>query len=413
MRHPMATIDPGAPRRVHDSPPGPARPAPPEETRDGDRGAHGSHGDQEVRLRVEEALRRYVAERCEEAERVDDSFRVQLAAAVSAFALRGGKRMRASFLWWGWRAAGGDPHGEDADAVLRTAAALELLQTCALIHDDVMDDSALRRGRPALHVDFARRHRQDGMLGSPETYGTSVATLAGDLALAWADDLFTESLPDGPVRRGAHGPWRAMRTEMVAGQFLDLHTQAAGSPSAATALRVAYLKSALYTVERPLHLGAVLGGADDELIGALRFVGHNAGLAFQLRDDLLGVFGDPRQTGKPAGDDVRQGKTTYLVALALARAEALGDKGARTVLRESLGDPGLTPERLARFREVLTGLGVRAAVEERIERLGEIAVRRLHRVCDDPVVARRLAAMVRAAAGTGGETARTPGTEAR
>ncbi len=384
----MATIEPGIPRGAHN----------PEETRGGDR------DDREVRLRVEETLRHHVAERCEEAEGVDDVFRAQLAAAVSTFALRGGKRMRAAFLWWGWRAAGGDPDGRDAPAVLRIAAALELLQTCALIHDDVMDDSALRRGRPALHVDFAHRHRQDGMLGDPGTYGRSVATLAGDLALAWADDLFAESLPDGPARRGAQGVWRAMRTEMVAGQFLDLHTQATGRPSAATALRVAYLKSALYTVERPLHLGAVLGGADDELVGGLRFVGHNAGLAFQLRDDLLGVFGDPRRTGKPAGDDVRQGKTTYLVALALARAEALGDEEARAVLRRSLGDRTLTPERLARFRDVLIDLGVRAAVEERIERLGEIAVRRLRRVCDDPLVARRLAAMVRAATGTDGGT---------
>jgi geranylgeranyl diphosphate synthase type I len=227
-----------------------------------------------------------------------------------------------------------------------------------------------------------------------------MATLAGDLALAWADDMFTEALPDGPVRRGVQEPWRAMRTEMVAGQFLDLHTQAEGELSAATALRVAYLKSALYTVERPLHLGAALRGAAPELVGALRFVGHQAGLAFQLRDDLLGVFGDPRRTGKPAGDDVREGKTTYLVTLALARAEALGDTEARAVLRESLGDRTLTPERLDRFRDVLTGLGVRAAVEERIERLSGLALRRLFRACGDPVVCRGLAALVRAAAGT-------------
>lgn len=396
----MATIDPGSSSRPHGGPPGPERPG---EGRSGGTGPGGPGGpdDQEVRPRVEETLRRYVTERCEEADGVDDTFRAQLADGISRFVLRGGKRMRASFLWWGWRAAGGDPRGDEADAVLRIAGALELLQTCALIHDDVMDDSALRRGRPALHVDFAQRHRRDGMLGRPETYGTSMATLAGDLALAWADDLFTEALPDGPVRREAQELWRAMRTEMVAGQFLDLHTQATGRPSAVTALRVAYLKSALYTVERPLHLGAALHGADAELVGALRFVGHNAGLAFQLRDDLLGVFGDPRQTGKPAGDDVREGKTTYLVALALARAEALGDTSARAVLRESLGDRTLSPERLARFREVLTGLGVRAAVEERIERLSELALRQLYRTCDDPVVVRHLAAVVRTATGTG------------
>ncbi|PJE98014.1 geranylgeranyl pyrophosphate synthase [Streptomyces carminius] len=412
-------ISPGAPGGAHDGQPEPARPpvppasAPAREAR----GAAAS-GTDEVRPRVEKALRDYVAERCAEAEDIDGTFGAQLAAGISRFALRGGKRTRAGFLWWGWRAAGGAPHGTGAPAVLRTAAALELLQTCALVHDDLMDDSALRRGRPALHVDFARRHRQDGMVGRPETYGTSVAVLAGDLALAWADDLFTESLPDdAALRREAQRAWRAMRTETVAGQFLDLHNQAAGRPSASAALRVAYLKSALYTVERPLQLGAVLGGAGPGLVGALRSAGRDAGLAFQLRDDLLGVFGDPRSTGKPAGDDVREGKTTYLVALALERAEALGDTSALAVLRGSLGDRTLTPKRLERFRGVLAGLGVRAAVEERIERLGELAERRLYGVCEDPVVADRLAAMVRAVAGMDGahgvRVAAGPETEAR
>ncbi|GAA3624372.1 polyprenyl synthetase family protein [Streptomyces chitinivorans] len=397
----MATTGPGAPGG--DDPAG-GRERPPAEPARGtrprpDRGGPAGPGD-EFRHGLEETLRRYTGRRCEEAGGLDGLFRARLAREVARFTLHGGKRRRAAFLWWGWRAAGGRPGDGDEATALRLAGALELLQTCALVHDDLMDDSALRRGRPALHVELARRHRHDGMLGSPEAYGASMATLAGDLALAWADDMFAEALPEGPAGRRVREPWHAMRTEMVAGQFLDLHTQAEGGFSAPAALRVAHLKSALYTAERPLQLGAALRGAAPELVGALRFAGRRAGLAFQLRDDLLGVFGDPRRTGKPAGDDVREGKNTYPAALALARAEALGDTEALAVLRGSLGDRTLTPQRLARFREVLTGLGVRAAVERRIERLSALALDRIDQTCGDPAVRRGLADLVRAAAGT-------------
>ncbi|MTE22249.1 polyprenyl synthetase family protein [Streptomyces sp. TRM43335] len=359
--------------------------------------------EEDPRREVEEVLRRWTARRCEEARSLDVAFHGQPVTALVDLALRGGRRNRAAFLWWGWRAAKGAPRGPAATDALRTAAALELLQTCALIHDDVMDDSALRRGRPSLHTAFARRHRRDGLRGDPDGYGRAVAVLAGDLALAWADDLFAESLPDGAVRHAAQRVWRVTRTEMVAGQFLDLRAQAAGGASPAAALRVARLKSALYTVERPLHLGAVLGGADAGLVAALRAAGRRAGLAFQLRDDLLDLFGDPERTGKPTGGDVREGKPTYPVALALARAEAAGDERALTVLRESSGDRSPTGEGPARVRDVLTGLGVPAAVEERIARLSGSARRILSEACDDPLVARRLEALVRETAeGAGG-----------
>lgn len=367
----------------------------------GPRDPSGGPGE-DPRREMEETLRRCVERRCAQAGSLDAVFGAQPAAALADLVLRGGRRTRAAFLWWGWRAAGGDLRGPAAADVLRTAAALELLQACALVHDDVMDDSALRRGRPSLHADFARRHRQEGMRGSPETYGRAVAVLAGDLALVWADDLFAEALPGGPVRHAAEEVWRAMRAEMVAGQFLDLHVQAAGGASPAAALRVARLKSALYTVERPLHLGAVLAGGDDRTVGALRSAGRRAGLAFQLRDDLLDLFGDPERTGKPAGGDVREGKITYPVALALARADARGDDRSRAALRESLGDRSLTPRELARFRDVLTALGVPAAVEERIGRLARSARRRLVDACDDPQVLRGLADLVREAAGEAG-----------
>ena len=360
---------------------------------------------EDIRPAVEDVLSCYLDRRCEHASAVEEDFGRELASAVRRFVLGGGKRLRSSFLWWGWRAFAGPRPAEGdgdraAEAVLQIAGALEMLQACALIHDDVMDGARLRRGRTALHADFAQRHARAGMTGRPAAYGTSLAILAGDLALAWADDMFAEAPLDPPDRDRIRGPWRAMRTEMVAGQFLDLHAQATGSASARTALRIAYLKSALYTVERPLTLGAELAGAGPESIGALRAAGRCAGLAFQLRDDLLGVFGDPGHTGKPVGDDVREGKITYVVALALSLAEGRRDAAARAVLRAGLGQPHLSSAQLARFTDVLTDLGARAAVEQRIRRLAGHAVRHLSCAGVDAGAIGPLTALIRRAAGT-------------
>ncbi|NEE16970.1 polyprenyl synthetase family protein, partial [Streptomyces sp. SID7499] len=202
---------------------------------------------------MEAVLERVIQARLRQARDTDAVFALDMADRLAAYVRRGGKRLRTAFVWCGWRAAGGSG---DASAVLRTGAALELLQACALIHDDVMDGSPLRRGAPAMHVDFARGHRAGRTGGSAESFGTSAAVLAGDLALAWADDLLTETALASP-----HGPrlfeeWRAMRTEMVAGQYRDLRAQASGSSAADEALTIAVLKSARYTVARPLALGA-------------------------------------------------------------------------------------------------------------------------------------------------------------
>jgi geranylgeranyl diphosphate synthase, type I len=283
--------------------------------------------------------------------------------AITDFVLGGGKRLRPTFAWWAWRGTGGDPR--DAEGVLRALASLELVQACALIHDDLIDSSDSRRGRPTVHVAFARRHRADGWLGAPETFGLAAAVLIGDLALAWADDMFnTAEL--APERLAAARPaWRAMRTEVLAGQYLDVRTQATGDSSPAAALRVSRLKTAAYTVQRPLHLGAALAGADSERIAALREFGDDLGVAFQLRDDLLGVFGDPSVTGKPAGDDLREGKRTLLVALGLAQAA----HGQAEIIANAVGNPRLSEGDLDRVRTTLTDVGAVAAVERRIDEL--------------------------------------------
>lgn len=228
--------------------------------------------------------------------------------ALRGFVLGGGKRLRPTFAWWGWRAAGGPATGEAAEGALHAVSALELIQACALIHDDLMDASQTRRGAPTVHVAFADRHAERGWRGSAENFGLAASVLIGDLALAWADDMFAAApLPAG-VLAAAQPTWQAMRTEVLAGQYLDVHTQATGDESPEAALRVCEFKTAAYTVARPLQLGAALAGAGEDLQDTLRSFGTDVGVAFQLRDDLLGVFGDPAVTGKPAGDDLVEGK---------------------------------------------------------------------------------------------------------
>jgi len=299
--------------------------------------------------------------------------------ALRGFVLGGGKRLRPTFAWWGWRGAGGDPAGPDAEGVLQAVSSLELIQACALIHDDLIDSSDSRRGNPTVHIAGAKLHADCGWLGSPATFGLATAVLVGDLALAWADDMFADApLPAGTLA-AARPAWRAMRTEVLAGQYLDVRTQATGDASVEAALKIDRLKTAAYTVQRPLHLGAALGGASPELIGTLLEFGGEVGVAFQLRDDLLGVFGDPSVTGKPAGDDLREGKRTLLVALGLQLAAEKGEQAAATVIADAIGDADLSDEGVETVRMALQQVGAVDAVERRIDELTRAAMAALDR----------------------------------
>jgi geranylgeranyl diphosphate synthase type I len=311
------------------------------------------------------ALAAFLTERRAVTEAIDPRF-AEAGRALDAFVLGGGKRIRPTFAWWGWRGAGGDPDAAEAAAVTSAVSALELIQACALIHDDLIDGSATRRGRPTVHVEFARRHAMAGWRGQPARFGAATAVLLGDLALCWADDMLRGSgLPPAALLRAAD-PWEAMRTEVLGGQFLDVLHQSTGDRSVRAALQIDRYKTAAYTVERPLHLGAAIADAGPELIDAYRRFGTEVGVAFQLRDDLLGVFGDPSVTGKPAGDDLREGKRTLLLALATERAEAAGGTAALAVLDRAVGRSDLTSAELDRVRELLTELGAVRAVEQQI-----------------------------------------------
>jgi geranylgeranyl diphosphate synthase, type I len=334
----------------------------------------------------------------------DDAARLVDAARA---AVSGGKRFRAAFCYWGFRAvAAPDAHARDAAApardaaahgeagvatatagearvltpaagevaLLRAAASLELLHASALVHDDVMDASDTRRGRPATHKAFEAYHREHGWSGDPEQYGVAAAILLGDLLLCWSDELLRTCGFDDAVVGDALAFFDTTRSEVISGQFLDVSVQARGESDVEQAMRVLRYKSAKYSIERPLHVGASLAGGSGEVLAALSGFGLPLGEAFQLRDDLLGVYGDPGVTGKPAGDDLSEGKRTVLVALTLERAPTEDGK----LLDERLGT-ALTTEDVARLRRIIEDSGAAAEVEQRILGLTERSLAELDR----------------------------------
>jgi len=297
-----------------------------------------------LRARLHKALAGFLAGQAAALDAITEELG-PMSDAVGEFLLDGGKRLRPAFCYWGWRAAG----GPDTDTIVSAAAALELLHACALIHDDVMDGSDTRRGRAAVHRRFAALHRGCGWSGDPAAFGASAAILLGDLCLIWADGMVNGAgLPSDALLRAAP-VYDEMRVELMAGQYLDLLEQALGGGSIDRALRVARFKTAKYTIERPLHFGGTLAGAPAEMLAVFTAYGLPLGEAFQLRDDVLGVYGDPAVTGKPAGDDLREGKRTALVAAAVQAASP----SQAAVVRRHLGDPGLDDGGVTALREVI------------------------------------------------------------
>jgi len=339
--------------------------------------ATGSHANlARIRTEVAHALERFLAQQRETLGAVGNDLLPCLDAMEGLLA--GGKRLRPAFCYWGWRAAG----GQDCPEIFTAAAALELLQASALVHDDVMDASDTRRGKPAVHRLFGSRLAA-GKLGAPgvagsaglaasaDQFGLGAAILIGDMLLAWTDEMFHGSGFPPEVLAGGQSALNAMRTEVAAGQYLDLLSQVSHSTSVRAALRVVTYKTAKYTIERPLQLGAALaiGPAISGTFQAAKTTtaieavctdyGIPLGIAFQLRDDVLGVFGDPARTGKPVSGDISEGKRTVLMAIARERAT---ESQAR-VLDRHLGDRNLTEAGAAKVKAVLTGTGAVAECE--------------------------------------------------
>jgi geranylgeranyl diphosphate synthase type I len=316
----------------------------------------------------------------------------ELAPAMDALEamIAGGKRLRPTFLYWGWRGAGGTAEDE---RVARAAAALEFLQACALIHDDVIDNSDTRRGLPATHKRLAALHADHGWGGDADAFGQGAAILIGDLCLAWSDEMFQASGFPPEVLRDARPPFDAMRTEVMAGQYLDTLEQVRGTATREAALRVMRYKAAKYTVERPLHVGAALAGRLEDLGPVYTAYGLPLGVAFQLRDDVLGVFGDPGTTGKPAGDDLREGKRTLIVAETLARAEG----GDAERFHSLLGAPDLSAESVAWMCSLIERSGALDACEKLIEGYAQEAVTALESPQLDAAAREPLSSLVVAA----------------
>jgi geranylgeranyl diphosphate synthase type I len=309
-----------------------------------------------------------------------------------------GKRLRPAFVYWGYRAAGGAPTGPDADAALRVGCAVEFLHACALICDDLMDGSAVRRWEPAAHVRLAGPDGRHGWPGPRPEFGRAAALVLGLQAFTWADAALCEAglRPDrlAPVLR----LFTTLRTEVIGGQYLDLvhaergsvpagTTPAVNSPPVAEVIgaaeRIIRYKSAKYTVERPVQLGAAVagtGGGEGFLSGYSLPLGE----AFQLRDDVLGVFGDPEATGKPAGDDIREGKQTLLLVL----GRQMASPAERRVIETVPGDPAATEADIADVRKALAGCGAVDAVERRIAGLAGQARAALDEAADVPGDAR-------------------------
>jgi geranylgeranyl diphosphate synthase, type I len=327
-------------------------------------------GSSRVRKEIDEALHAFVDLQRPVLSAVGDDVTPMLTALDALLA--GGKRLRPAFCYWGWRGSG----GEDRPEIFTAAASLELLQASALIHDDVMDCSDTRRGQPSVHRRFEALHAASGWRGSAESFGAGAAILLGDVCLTWSDEMYQGSgLAPDALRRG-RPVFDVMRTEVMCGQYLDLLGQARGSgvdrrAMVEAALRVVRFKSAKYTIERPLQLGAALAGS--EAMAALSAYGMPLGVAFQLRDDVLGVFGDPAETGKPAGDDLREGKRTVLVALTLERAAPAQAERVERLL----GDPGLDAGGVEDLRAIIVGTGALDACEQMIDRYADEASRAL------------------------------------
>ncbi|MFE1788066.1 polyprenyl synthetase family protein [Streptomyces sp. NPDC059525] len=292
----------------------------------------------------------------------------EVAQSLGGFLAAGGKRLRPLICATGWQAGGGRAIPE---AVIRTAASLEMFHAFCLIHDDIMDDSDSRRGAPTLHRRLTRLQGSSQRPAAAERTGASCAILIGDVALAWSDELLhTAGLT--PRQLGTVLPLvHEMRSEVMYGQYLDVTTAGRPTTDVEQARRIIRYKTAKYTVERPLQIGACLAGASLAVREALSAYALPVGEAFQLRDDLLGVFGAPEVTGKPSLDDLRGGKHTVLVALALQRADA----GQRRVLDALLGTDGLGEAGADRIREVLIATGARAEVENMIAALRAQALR--------------------------------------
>jgi len=317
--------------------------------------------------------------------------------------LAGGKRFRALFCYWSWVGALAttsqteSQRQQSAAAVVGITAALEMFHAAALVHDDLLDQSDTRRGAPAVHKRFEALHQASGWAGSPERFGVAGSVLVGDLMLGWSSEIFGNALlaaPSSTIETACRNEFSKMRVEVMAGQYLDvLEENSASTRSVEEAFgranRVMLYKTAKYSIEAPLLIGAAFAGAEPGLLRGLSAFGIPLGMAFQLRDDILGVFGDPAVTGKPAGDDLREGKRTVLVALTLQNlTPSIG-----RIFEELLTSRELEAEQIQFMQQTITESGALAKTERMMEELAEESLNALNELDIDPRAKEQLGAL--------------------
>ncbi len=314
------------------------------------------------RARLDRALAAWLAAKREEAAAAGSPETLELIDGVGQLATEGGKRLRPALVYYTYKACGGGAEASEEDRALPLALATELLHTYLLIHDDIMDHAEVRRGQPAAHARFRAAHERQGLHGDAADFGRSVGILLGDLAQSWAVELASPFFGSRELARC----FSAMCQEVIGGQYLELLVAQRRAASEEELLRVLRLKSGCYTAERPIQLGALLAGAPAERVAGLSRYGAAVGEAFQLQDDLLGMFGDPGTVGKPVDADLKEGKFTFLIH----HARALATPEQRRTLEAALGNPQATAGQAAAARRVLEESGARAAVTAMIgERL--------------------------------------------
>ncbi|MGB3562999.1 MAG: polyprenyl synthetase family protein [Thermoanaerobaculia bacterium] len=283
----------------------------------------------------------------------------ELTGVLADYVFRGGKRLRPALLYYSYRSCG----GTSDQTVLPLAMAVELLHTYLLAHDDIMDRAELRRGEPAVHLVFRDLHRSRDWAGDSDHFGQSVAILLGDLAQAYSMELFASTPADDENWPELRRAFSSMVQEVIVGQYLEMTAGYREDLGEEELLRVLRMKSGRYSVEWPMHLGAILAGAAADTREGLCRYGSLMGEAFQLQDDLLGMFGDPERVGKPVGEDLAEGKFTVLIHHALRQAPAEG----RELLATALGNPDLTPDEVSKAQEVIRETGAEEKVGQMIE----------------------------------------------
>ena len=325
---------------------------------------------QEIRDAVDIELAAFLSDQGRYLEEISSDLR-PVSQALSSFVLDSGKRLRPLFAYSGFISAS----AEISTPEIKAIASLELLQACALIHDDLMDGSDTRRGKPSIHRHFESMHVQEELEGFAPAYGLAAAVLLGDLALVWSNQMLNACGITKQQLNDVLPIHDEMRVELMAGQFLDIHEQTQKNTDLERSMKIARYKSGKYTIERPLHIGAALSQKQSpELMAALSAYGLPLGEAFQYRDDLLGVFGDPGLTGKPTGDDLREGKRTVLIALTDARST----NAMRETSRKYFGAPDLDENGISILQELIIASGARDALEAIIEKLTDASLSNLN-----------------------------------